>query len=100
MTAMLAILLGIDAVIFGWHRNGLRRLTHDYACKDPFNGALVDCLVRFAPDDANTDCVLGANSEGLYMSSSADALKMNRRGHFVTTCQNTNLYSMERYANW
>jgi hypothetical protein len=82
MTAMLAVLLGIGMVIFGWNRNGLRRLTRDYARKDPFKGDLVDCLVRFAPDDASTDCILGANSEGLYMSSSIDALERNRRWSF------------------
>jgi hypothetical protein len=82
MTTMLAILLAITIFFVCWHRNGLRRLTRDYACKEPFDGALENCLVRFAPDEMSTDCVLGANGRGLYMSSSVDALEKNRRWSF------------------
>jgi len=75
---------------FTLHRRGnlglvskrLRRLTRDYACKEPFNGALERCIVRFPLDEAGTDCALGANSVGLYMSSSIDALEKSRRWSF------------------
>lgn len=77
-----AILLGIGAVIYGWYRNDLRRLARDYAYKDPFAGALEHCIVRFPLDEMGTECVLGADSQGLYMSSSTDALKRNRRWSF------------------
>jgi hypothetical protein len=63
---ILAILLAVGAVIYGWYRNDLRRLTRDYACKHPFEGALEHCIARFPLDDASTECVLGANSQGLY----------------------------------
>jgi hypothetical protein len=38
--------------------------------------------VRFPLDEAGTDCALGANAEGLYMSSSIDALERSRRWSF------------------
>jgi hypothetical protein len=40
---------------------------------------LEHCIVRFPLDEASTDCMLGANCEGLYLSSSIDALKRRRR---------------------
>jgi|ERR1700677_1847025 hypothetical protein len=79
---ILATLLVISVFIFLWHRNGLRRLTRDFACKEPFDGALVGCIIRFPPDEWNTDALLGANGAGLYMSSSIEALKQNRRWSF------------------
>jgi hypothetical protein len=82
MLTITAILLAIGLVIYGWHRNDLRRLTRDFASQLPFDGALEECLVRFSLDDASTDCVLGANNEGLYMSSSTAALENNRRWSF------------------
>jgi hypothetical protein len=79
---ILSLLLVFGAFIYSWYRNDLRRLTRDYACKTPFDGGLEHCLVRFPLDEASTDCMLGANSEGLYMSSSSDALKGARRWSF------------------
>jgi hypothetical protein len=79
---ILAILLAVGVVIYGWHRNDLRRLTRDYACKEPFAGAIARCIVRFPLDEASTDCMLGANSRGLYISSSIDALEKSRRWSF------------------
>ncbi len=76
------ILLAGAVVVYGWHRNDLRRLTRDYVCKEPFVSALERCIVRFPLDEASTDCLLGANSDGLYMSSSIDALKKSRRWSF------------------
>ena len=46
------------------------------------DGALEHCIVRFTVDEMGTDCMLGANSDGLYMSSSIDALEKNRRWSF------------------
>ena len=85
MLKILPVLLAslvVGVILYGWYRDDLRRITRDYACKEPFNGALQHCIVRFPLDEAGTDCVLGANSEGLYMSSSTDALKKNRRWSF------------------
>jgi hypothetical protein len=79
MLKILAVLLVVVVFVHSWYRNDLRRLTRDYACKEPFDGTLEHCIVRFPVDEAGTDCVLGANSEGLYMSSSIDALQRNRR---------------------
>jgi hypothetical protein len=82
MLKILAILLAIGVFVYGWYRNDLRRLTRDYACKEPFDGAMKHCIVRFPLDERSTDCMLGANGDGLYMSSSVDALEKNRRWSF------------------
>jgi hypothetical protein len=75
----LAVLLVVGVFVYSWYRNDLRRLTRDYARKEAFDGTVGHCIVRFPVDEAGTDCELGANSEGLYMSSSIDALERNRR---------------------
>jgi hypothetical protein len=75
MLKVLAALLVIALMIYGWYRNDQRRLTRDYACKIPFKGPLQPCVVRFPTDEAGTDCLLGVNSEGLYMSSSVEAVR-------------------------
>jgi|SRR5580704_11937330 hypothetical protein len=82
MLKILAVLLVVGVFVYGWYRNDLRRLTRDYACKAPFEGALEHCIVRFPLDEMSTDCMLGANKDGLYMSSSADAREENRRWSF------------------
>jgi hypothetical protein len=82
MLKILPVLLVIGLMLYGWYRNDLRRLTRDYACEQPFDGPLQHCVVRFPLDETGTDCVLGANRDGLYMSSSRDALKRNRRWSF------------------
>jgi len=82
MLKVLAIFLFIGVMIYGWYRNDLRRLTREYACKAPFHGALENCIIRFPLDEASTDAVLGADREGLFMSSSIEALKKNRRWSF------------------
>jgi hypothetical protein len=82
MLKTLVVLIFIGVMICGWYRNDLRRLTRDYACNVPFDGELESCIIRFPLDDASTETVLGANSEGLFMSSSIDAVKKNRRWSF------------------
>jgi hypothetical protein len=79
MVKVLAVLVVVGVFVYGWYRNDLRRLTRDYACKEPFDGALEHCIVRFPVDETGTDCMLGANSDGFYMSSSAEAQEKNRR---------------------
>lgn len=79
MLKILAVVLVVVVFIYSWYRNDLRRLTRDFACKEPFDGALEHCIVRFPLDEASTDCMLGANCEGLYLSSSIDALERRRR---------------------
>jgi hypothetical protein len=79
MLKILAILIVFGAIFYGWYRNDLRRLTRDYACKNPFDGPLEGCIIRFPLDEASTDAVLGSNSEGLYMSSTIEALNKNKR---------------------
>jgi hypothetical protein len=82
MPKILAILLVVGVFIYGWYRNDLRRLTRDFTCQQSFDGTLERCIVRFPVDETSTECVLGATSEGLYMSSSTDALQRNRRWSF------------------
>jgi hypothetical protein len=82
MLKILAVLLVVGVFVYSWYRNDLRRLTRDYACKEPFGGALEHCIVRFPVDEMGTDCMLGANGDGLYMSSSIEALDKNRRWSF------------------
>jgi len=79
---VLAVFIVIGVMIYSWHRNDLRRLTRDYACKAPFDGRLESCLIRFSLDEASTDTELGVNGEGLFMSSSSDALIRNKRWSF------------------
>jgi hypothetical protein len=80
MTLKIAAVLAVVALLFyGWYRNDLRRLTRDFARQQPFDGKLHACLVRFPLDDTKTDCLLGANDAGLYMTSSSAALKSNGR---------------------
>jgi hypothetical protein len=82
MLKILAVVLIIGVFVYAWYRNDLRRLTRDYAHKEPFDGALEHCIVRFPLDELGTDCMLGANGNGLYMSSSRDAQERNRRWSF------------------
>jgi hypothetical protein len=75
MLKLLPFLLVIGLMAYGWYRNDLRRLTRDFACIKPFNGQLQPCIVRFPTDETGTDCALGADNEGLHISSSLDALQ-------------------------
>lgn len=99
MLKILAVLLAIGTFVYGWYRNDLRKLTRDYASGVPFHGALAHCIVRFPVDEAGADCMLGANSEGLYMSSPIDALEKNKRWSWLSRDQNANLYSLELHEN-
>jgi len=82
MLEIFAILIFAGVMFYFWYRNDLRRLTRDYACTVSFNGDLESCIIRFPLDEASTDTMLGANSEGLFMTSSSDALKKNRHWSF------------------
>ena len=63
---------------YAWYRNDERRLKRDFAHLPPFDGPLENCLIRFPAGETKTDCVLGVNSEGLYLSSSAQAIQRNK----------------------
>jgi hypothetical protein len=39
MLKILAVVLVVVVFIYSWYRNDLRRLTRDFACKDPVDGA-------------------------------------------------------------
>ena len=82
MLKIFAVVLVVGAFFYSWHRNDLRKLTRDFTCKEPFQGLLLHCVVRFPVDERGTDCMLGASSDGLYLSSSIDALEKNRRWSF------------------
>jgi hypothetical protein len=75
MWNVLPVLLVIGLMLYGWYRNDLRRITRGYARLESFDGALEPCIVRFPMGETGTDCMLGANREGLYISSSPDAVK-------------------------
>ena len=94
MLKILAVLLTIGVFVCVWYRNDLRRLTRDYACKEAFDGALEHCIVRFPVDEAGTDCMLGANNDGLYMSSSIEALTKKRRWSFRYCVTRTPLFRL------
>jgi len=72
------VLLVIGLMLYAWYRDGVRKLTRDYACLKSFDGALEPCIVRFPIGETGTDCLLGADREGLYISSSPDAVKKNK----------------------
>jgi hypothetical protein len=82
MVRILAVLLVAGVFVYSWYRNDLRRLARDYASEGPFDGTLKYCLLRFPLDDTSTECMLGANGDGLYLSSSNEALERNRRWSF------------------
>ena len=82
MLTILALLTFIGVMTWNWYRNDLRRLTRDYACKGAFDADLESCIIRFPLDEAGTEAVLGANREGLFMSSSIEALNKSRRWSF------------------
>jgi hypothetical protein len=96
MLKILAVLLIIGVFVYVWYRNDLRRLTRDYACEEAFDGALEHCIVRFPVDEAGTDCMLGVNNDGLYMSSSIEALAKKRRWSFRYYVIRTPLWSLRR----
>lgn len=52
MLGICVILLAVGATTYGWYRSDLRRLARDYACKEPFDGALERCIVRFPLGEA------------------------------------------------
>ncbi len=88
LLAALASLAVVGLMVFGWSRNDRRRLRRDFPCDRPFEGPLEACLVRFPSDEAKTDCVLGANRDGLYLASTPEVLARNRgwmgnRSHLV-----------------
>jgi hypothetical protein len=82
MLKIIAVVLVAGALFYGWYRNDLRKLTRDYACKEPFEGPLQHCIIRFPVDERGTECMLGACSDGLYLSSSIEALEASRRWSF------------------
>jgi hypothetical protein len=82
MLKILAVLLVVGVFVYVWCRNDLRRLTRDFAYREPFDGPLEHCILRFPVDELSTDCMLGVNRDRLYMSSSIDALERNRRWSF------------------
>lgn len=82
MLKILAVVLVAGAFFYGWYRNDLRKLTRDFACTGPFEGSLQHCIVRFPVDERGTDCMLGASRDGLYLSSSTEALAASRRWSF------------------
>lgn len=79
---MLEALLGALAIAalmaVGWLRNDQRCLRRDFPCTGPFEGPLEPCLVRFPTEEGRTDCVLGANRDGLYLASTAEAMARRR----------------------
>ena len=82
MLKIFAVALVAGAFFLGWYRNDLRKLTRDYACQGAFEGPLQHCIIRFPVDERGTDCMLGANGDGLYLSSSIEALAASRRWSF------------------
>jgi hypothetical protein len=87
---MLAASLVIGLMIYAWQRNDLRRIIRDFACDGHrFNGQIEPCLVRFPLDESKTDCLIGANREGLFLSSSPEAIERSKwwsyRSHAIRT---------------
>lgn len=83
----MVMVVGVACVfVLSWYVNDVRRLTRDYACTTPFGGAFVEASVRFALAEYQAYCVIGANSEGLYLGPSIARLNRERwwrRGNHV-----------------
>jgi len=75
-----ALLFGaaFAAWIYSIYRNDERRLKRDFAAAHPFAGPLEPCLIRFPLGEAQTDCLVGADGAGLYLTSSEEALARSR----------------------
>ncbi len=67
------------AFFLSWYANDVRRLIRDYGCTAPFDGTLAEVLVRFALEEYQAHCSIGANADGLYIAPSAETL---RRRHW------------------
>ena len=73
---IMVVLVGA-AFFLSWYASDIRRLTRDYGTMAPFDGPVVEALVRFALADYRAHCSVGANSQGLYIAPSAAAGKIN-----------------------
>jgi hypothetical protein len=69
MSPVFLVPLVACAFAASWYFSDIRRLTRDYPCREPFDGTLVRCNVRFVLVDYFADCALGANNRGLYIAS-------------------------------
>jgi hypothetical protein len=69
------------AFVLSWYASDVRRLTRDYGSTAPFEGPVVEALVRFALAEYQAHCSIGANSEGLYIAPSDATLKKARWWH-------------------
>jgi hypothetical protein len=73
---IMVVLVGA-AFVVSWYASDIRRLTRDYRATAPFDGPVVEALVRFALAEYRAHCSIGANSEGLYIAPSAMAGTVN-----------------------
>jgi hypothetical protein len=75
-----ALLFGaaFAAWIYSIWRNDERRLKRDFAAAHPFAGPLEPCRIRFPLGEAQTDCLVGADGAGLYLTSSEEARARSR----------------------
>ncbi len=69
MSSVLLIPFVACAFAASWYFSDIRRLTRNYPCREPFEGTLVRCNVRFVLVDYLADCALGADGRGLYIAS-------------------------------
>src|SRR5271156_1230949 len=70
MLKVLLVLLVAAAFVLPWYFSDIRRLARTYGCNTVFNGTLVHCAIRFTLAESGADAAVGANAEGLYVSSS------------------------------
>ncbi len=75
---ILAVAGVLGAVVLAWYVDITRQLTRDFGTRRRFDGELISCLVFFPSNEGRTDCLVGANDEGLYLSSSQAAQERNR----------------------
>ena len=73
MLKALFVMVVAGLMAYAWYRNDLRRIIRDYARLEAFHGTLQQRVVRFPLDDTETDCLPGADRDGLYMTSSPRA---------------------------
>jgi hypothetical protein len=77
---IMVVLVGA-AFFLSWYASDVRRLTRDYGSTAPFNGPLVEALVRFPLAEYRAHCSIGANSQGLYIAPSAATLNTSKWWH-------------------
>jgi hypothetical protein len=77
---IMVVLVGA-AFFLSWYASDVRRLSRDFGSTAPFDGPLVEAVVRFPLAEYRAHCSVGANGQGLYIAPSAATLHRGKWWH-------------------